>query len=221
LHQVDDIIVIREGQIIEHGSFDQLMKKKGHLAKLIGEHVQIVEPASSPSLKKSDYFLLKKENLRKLQQKSTRRKSEPETNNLTQEQILSRRRFSLKNNMPDNDTNIAKHIEKNQLGLIGAGARRRLSADLVLNHNLTSMITDITKIPEDDENEVIPEDAEPMKLVLEDQSINYKKSPYASYIKAGSCLPKLNAAWFISLTSFFFLSYSTSIGRGKKLNFLL
>jgi hypothetical protein len=32
----------------------------------------------------------------------------------------------------------------------------------------------------------IPSDAEPMKLVLEDQSINYKEIPFITYLKSGT-----------------------------------
>jgi hypothetical protein len=205
---------MREGKIIEHGSFNQLMKNKGHLAKLIGEHVQIIDPASSPALQKPSHFTLRNEKTSQTHHKNIRRRSDPETKNLTHEQKINRRRFSLTNNIPDNDKYLARQIEENQLSLMGTGTHRRFSADIALQRNLASMITDVTEIPEEDENEVIPEDAEPMKLVLEDQSVNYKKSPYASYIKAGLCSTKCNAIMFLSLVSFFFLSYGTSLGRG-------
>ena len=44
LHQVDEIIVIKNGEITENGTFKQLMSNRGHLARLVGEHVQIIEP---------------------------------------------------------------------------------------------------------------------------------------------------------------------------------
>ena len=43
MHEVDEIVVIKNGVIIEHGTFKQLMNNKGHLSQLIGEHVQIIE----------------------------------------------------------------------------------------------------------------------------------------------------------------------------------
>ena len=35
--------MIKDGSITENGTFKQLMKNKGHLSQLIGEHVQLIE----------------------------------------------------------------------------------------------------------------------------------------------------------------------------------
>ena len=50
MHQIDEIIVIKEGRIIENGTFKQLMSNKGHLANLVGEHVQIIDEVIEPEL---------------------------------------------------------------------------------------------------------------------------------------------------------------------------
>ncbi len=58
MHLVDDIIVIRNGRISEHGSFDELMATGGALSQLVGEHVQIMnDPAAA---QKQPYPTLKK-----------------------------------------------------------------------------------------------------------------------------------------------------------------
>jgi hypothetical protein len=128
---VDDIIVFRNGEITEHGSFQELMKADGDLAHLVGEHVQIIDHTqtdkSSKSIEKA-------------------------------KEIVS----------------IAKQADA------------------------------------DDDAEVIPDDAEPMKLVLDDQSVFYKKSPVIAYIRSG-----YGAIVTISIFLFFFLVHGVRIGSGK------
>ena len=195
MHQVDDIIVIKDGNIIEHGSFDQLMKNKGHLATLVGEHVQIIEPPPLSPLKIQPLII-------------------QSTKDLTNDQIQNRRRLSFTNNIPNDDQNIAVLIEENQLNLMGAYLRRSSNENYkAIERNQISMMTEILQEEGEEENEVIPEDAEPMKLVLEDQSIFYKESPYISYLKAGPFLPIINTIIFCTMIIFFFLTYGLSIGR--------
>jgi hypothetical protein len=130
LHQIDEIIVIKEGRIIENGTFKQLMANKGHLANLVGEHVQIVDPTPEPHLDKN------------------------------------------------NEHKMPIHIENNQLALMGSVYSRRDSISL-MERNRMSVVTLDSEAP-------VPSDAEPMKLVLEDQSVNYKQIPFITYLKSGT-----------------------------------
>lgn len=58
---------------------------------------------------------------------------------------------------------------------------------------------------------VIPSDAEPMKLVLEDQSVNYNISPSWLYLKAG-----WGALITLAVYAFFFIIYGFRIGSGMQ-----
>lgn len=85
----------------------------------------------------------------------------------------------------------------------------------VLDQNKSSLIKALEKTRQsivsasDSIDVVIPSDAEPMKLVLEDQSVNYKISPGLLYLKAG---------WGLIITlliyGFFFLVYAFRVGTG-------
>ena len=150
MHQVDDIIVIQNGTISEHGSFDELMRNKGALAQLVANHVQIVEKPNDEACQKEAA-----EPVRNQEQ-------EPVSAAQIQVQVSSQ----VVSSTPE----------------VGAA---------------------------EEESEVIPQDAEPMKLVLEDQSVNYKKSPVLVYLRAGN---GLIATVLIMLS--FFLVHGVRIGSG-------
>lgn len=108
---------MKEGSIIEHGTFHDLMQiEGGRLAKLVGEHVQIIDDKT----------------------------------------------------IKDKGTN--EESEEKEVG--------------------------------EDDDQIIPDDAEPMKLVLDDQSVFYKKSPVLSYLRAAPGL-----FWTSLMIVFFFFVY--------------
>ncbi len=209
---MDNIIVVKGGKIIENGSFTQLMASKGHLAQLVGDHVQIIEPTGddfeTSVQKKNDE---KQEPHGQLHgyhhhhghgsTSSSRRGSHIET--LKHEQLVNRRRVSINQNMVLNDQNLSKHIENNQLMLIG-GEFSRNNSIKVIERNRMSIVT------MDHDDQPMPEDSEPMKLVLEDQSVNYKKIPMLLYLKAGK-----GTIITVLIFALFFLVHLVRIGSGK------
>lgn len=51
LPQCDHIIVIKEGYIVEQGSFNQLQKEGGHFAEYLYQHAQVfIREARTPKL---------------------------------------------------------------------------------------------------------------------------------------------------------------------------
>ena len=68
-------------------------------------------------------------------------------------------------------------IESNQLMLLGGDHLRRNSISLI-ERNRMSIVTLESEAP-------LPSDAEPMKLVLEDQSIDHKDIPILTYLTSG------------------------------------
>ncbi len=131
LHLVDDIIVIKEGQITEHGTFDELMSNNGNLAKLVGDHVQIMD------------------------------------------KLLSK-----------------KHVSGS------------FEKECEARHG------------EEDQDDVVPTDTKPIKLVLEDQSINYKGSSVLAYLAAG-----YGVVTTLAIFAFFFLVHVLRVGSGKSILF--
>jgi len=103
------------------------------------------------------------------------------------------------------DENLAVHIEKSQLNLIGIEKMRRSPSVEVFERNRLSVVTI--------DDEVVPDDAEPMKLVLEDQSVDYKQLAVVSYLKAGK-----GTVITLLLFAFFFLVHGLRIGSGKSLS---
>ncbi len=189
MHLVDDIIVIQNGRIAEHGSFNQLMKQKGDLARLVGEHVQIIEPT---------HTLQPHEAPEQLELTSTAE--------LTPEQIQNRRRLSRTLHISESDdAEIAKYIEAGQNGLLGNG-RESNDVITVLERNRMSIVTE----SDESDEPVRPDDAEPMKLVQDDQSVLYKKSAFVSYFRSG---------WGFTITAliifFFYVVYLPRIGGGQ------
>ncbi len=192
MKEVDDIIVIKEGKIIENGSLKQLMKNKGHLSTLINEHVQLIEEEEEE---------LELESATPLE---TYRMSNSKLNS---SQITNRRSFSVAyNNAKKTDENLAIHIEKLQMGLIGSEGVSRRDSIRVFERNRMSIVS----THELEVEEVSPSDSEPMKLVLEDQSVNYKQSPVVSYLKAGTGIGAT-----VSIFIMFFLVHGIRIGSGK------
>jgi len=196
LHEVDEIIVIKEGQISENGTFKQLMKNKGHLSKLIGDHVQLIN-------EKEEELELESP----LEAKKVYSMSKSKLNN---SQITNRRTFSLaNNNAKTTDENLAIHIEKIQHGLIGSEGLSRENSISVFERNRMSVVS---MHETEAEEEVIPSDSEPMKLVLEDQSVNYKQTPLVSYLRAGT-----GVVATLALVILFFLVHLVRIGSGKNI----
>ncbi len=189
---MDEIIVIKNGQITENGTFKQLMKNKGHLSQLIGEHVQLINDEEELELESNDPV-----------EQYAMSKTKLDTCQLT-----NRRSFSVaNNNAKQTDKNLAIHIEKIQLSLMGSEGVSRKNSISVFEKNRMSVVS----MQEHEEEEVSPSDSEPMKLVLEDQSVNYKEAPSISYLKAGT-----GAVLTIFIFILFFLVHAIRIGSGKK-----
>jgi hypothetical protein len=185
---VDDIIVIKGGEIIEHGTFGELMKMRGHLAALVGEHVQIFD------LEEHDTNLSKNEEDDSYPKNLIRTFSRPKfdlkycpsiASNLTEEQFVNRSKMSITANIPASDASIVKHIESTQLVTIGREASvNNLNTIKIIERNELSIFTKM-----DEADEPVSSHDPPMKLVLEDQSVHYKAVPLLSYLRAGYGLP--------------------------------
>lgn len=204
LSQVDHILVVKDNQIIEQGSYTELIQRNGHLANLVGAHLETVDtletddnnantvqtagkekPFASLATKQSS-LSGKKQSSHELHLSPRRLDSIRE--NLTPEQILNRKRFSISNNMHITDDNLAKAIESHQVSLMGTEPFSRSNSISAIERNRVSIVSGMINDPEDGDNtqEIIPDDAEaPMKLVLDDQSVNYKVSPVWSYLTSG------------------------------------
>jgi ABC-type multidrug transport system fused ATPase/permease subunit len=145
LHQVDDIIVMSNGSIIEHGTFNELMAKKGNLATLVADHVQIVDP------------------------------NQPEVH---RDQMLN-------SPVPGHHSDSINAIEKSYADAMAGTAIEEEAA----------------------EDDLMPSDSEPMKLIQDDQSVFYKKSPFVAYLRSG---PGILAT--VLIFAFFFLVHGVRIG---------
>ena len=126
----------------------------------------------------------------------------PSGNQLTDIELVNRlKKAGVRNSLLDQATNasIVARMEGNRPPtLVSSGdpvLRRRPSAESRMSNR---------------GNEPIPEDAEPMKLVLEDQSIYYKEIPFWSYLKAGT-----GVILTLIIFAFFFLVHGVRIGSGK------
>jgi hypothetical protein len=172
---VDDIIVLKNGIISEYGTFQQLMSNKGHLSFLIGEHVQLIEEEEP----EQDF-------------QRVGSSSPISSSMLNENQISNPKNLSLNKKIKTTDENLAVHIENSQLNLIGIEKMRRSPSVEVFERNRLSVVTI--------DDEVVPDDAEPMKLVLEDQSVDYKQLAVVSYLKAGK-----GTVITLLLFAFFFL----------------
>lgn len=206
MHQCDDIVVIKDGRIIEHGSFNDLMRiPAGHMATLVADHVQVVDQPGRGLNPIS-------ENEEPVKQPFNQTISR--LDDLTDEQRLNRRRLSITANYSiDNEQDIIQHIEENQLSFLSVKRDSQETRDpiRIIEQNLMSTMTHMHDESEEheDEDELNPSDSEPMKLVLDDQSVNYKKSPMLAYLRAGyGIVPS------ILLFMFFFLVHGVRIGSG-------
>lgn len=202
MSQCDHIIVIKNNQITEQGSFNKLMADKSHLAKLIGEHVDTIAPIEELEEeleeeyeKEDELEEINEENDDENQSKKTHdtsrlgaRKSIHRmpsiSENLTAEQILNRKRFSFTNHVHTTDENLAKLIESNQIRF----ERNRMSivSGVASDHDVSIEEDQEEEKKDENSKETKVEEAKPMKLVLEDQSVLYKESPIWSYLKSGS-----------------------------------
>ncbi len=83
-----------------------------------------------------------------------------------------------------------------------------VSADQIVQRNEISHMSEANADTSLDSP--VPTDADPIKLVLEDQSIKYPVSPFVSYLRAGN-----GALLTLLLFAFFFLVHGVRIGSGK------
>jgi hypothetical protein len=237
LNQVDDIIVVKSGEIIEHGSFRALMAKKGHLATIISEHLSDMDrnedyeqvddqDETNPrnialAYRKSRgmslahltgfernikaYASNRSTNSNKsFQDDADQHQQQQQVDpSLTMEQIMKRSRLSISYNVPATEANLSMIIESRQMSLVGS--MNAVSAAQVIERNEISVLSQEVNI-----ESPVPTDAEPIKLVLEDQSVKYPVSPFVSYLKAGSGIPIT-----VPLFAFFFLVHGVRIGSGK------
>jgi hypothetical protein len=180
LDQVDDILVFDKGEIIEQGTFKSLMAKKGYLAKLITENVQLLknEVESDDETGAQDFTNNAQSYDRSISGDKRTPLSVNDLENLTSIQLLNRHRMSLMNNVTMAEQNMAKLIESNKL----TNAKdRNLINEIMINR--TNSVISMAASENDD---IIPSDSEPMRLVLEDQSLSYKVPPILSYLRAGN-----------------------------------
>ena len=183
LNQCDDILVIKNGELIEQGSLNELLAKKGHLATLMRDHIEIIDqPEKNQEIEKLQIpaTLPTKPGRRSFLDVSQNQRPSFSHDMLTREQLENRRRLSVasQQNMITNEESLMEHIEKNQLTIIG---NEYPNSDPIktLERNRVSFASADEEVPQ-------PEDAAPMKLVLEDQSILYKEKPIVSYLKSGT-----------------------------------
>ena len=177
--------MIKGGQVIEQGTFNELIARKGHLASLIGEHVEVIkdpeenEESENPS---STIAVPPAPRRSFLSQPGDNRRPSHD-NHLTPTQVEYRRRLSVAshNLSITNDDNLVKHIENHQLTIV---SNENATSDPIKAFERTRLASFVSNSEE--EEAPMPEDAAPMKLVLEDQSILYKESPIWSYLKAGN-----------------------------------
>jgi hypothetical protein len=166
------------------------MSRRGDLARLVGEHVQIINPPAYEA-----------------EVTSPKHVSEPQS--LTPQQLHNRRRLSTTGDISDSE--ISAHIEaKIQNELLCVNGQNSNNLIKALETNRMSIVSESDE-PNEEDVAVVPDDAEPMKLVLDDQSVFYKKSAFAVYLQAG---------WGSTLTSvivfFFYIVYLARIGGGRK-----
>ncbi len=212
MHLCDEIIVIDKGEMVECGTFPQLMAKKGLMAKLVSENVQILRESeelkrhsssTASGLTQSHSHQSTLPSISETPDKKRHSKSKK----LTKQQSVNRDHLSKLNSMMDTDENMAVLIEANQM--LGH-TQPRESLIREIERSRLSIISAATSI-----EEITPSDAEPMKLVLEDQSVNYKLNPALAYLRAG---------WGIIATLaifvFFFLVHLIRILSGKLILFI-
>jgi hypothetical protein len=161
LDQVDDILVFDKGEIIEQGTFKSLMAKKGYLAKLITENVQLLknEVESDEETGAENVTNHAQTYDRSISADKRTPLSVNDLENQTSIQLLNRHRMSIMNNVTMAEQNMAKLIERN---------------------SVISMATS------ENNDDLVPSASEPMRLVLEDQSLSYNVPPILPYLRAGN-----------------------------------
>lgn len=201
--KVDDIIVLQNGSIIEHGTYDELMKSNGHLSHLIGTHSEKLTQANEFEApdeislfgdSSKDLFLDASTLLPPVAMLQT---------HVSEIQLANRRNLSITNSMLATDKNIAKHIELNQLGDTKYVSKSKLKAVASVSHH----------------HEIHPEDKfneKAMKLVLDDQSVYYNVLPSLSYLKSGS-----GVTLTLIIFMMFFLVHTIRILSGKLIHYIL
>ena len=106
-------------------------------------------------------------------------------NGLSPSQFENRKRLSIvsKKSISEtmDDQKLVKYIEKNQLKLIG---NQNSNGDPIKTFE-RNRLSIVSAKPAFEEEEPATDDAQPIKLVLEDQSIYFKEKPIWSYLKAG------------------------------------
>ena len=246
LSQVDDIIVIKNNQIFEKGSFDELMKRKGHLYSLIGENVETIdedplqeiyeeadeggeierhtdETSAVPS---STHIRRSRGSFRTANEVQLNVHTLPVITEgvLTQDQVLNRKRLSIRTHASMTDESIAKIIESHQSTLMSTDVYSRKSFVDKIERDRVSIVSAMLADPETiveevkeadgEQGIVMPEDSAPMKLVLDDQSLTYKKSPIMTYLQAGS-----GTVITITIFVYFFLVHLIRILSGEEKHF--
>lgn len=184
---------MKDGAIIEDGTFDDLMTKKSYLASYIAGHTTL-ESVSVP--KRLEVMPIKFINHANDDEEQEPVKLPLNSEAvLTDRQIANRKRLTLSGRVIVTDDLLSAQIENNQMRVtIDPLLKKRISFVTHANHP----------------DEPVPEDADPVKLVLDDQSIFYKENPLWSYMKAGS-----GVTVSIAIVILFFLVHVVRIGSGK------
>ncbi|RKP19799.1 P-loop containing nucleoside triphosphate hydrolase protein, partial [Rozella allomycis CSF55] len=176
LSQVDHVIVMKQGRIIEQGSYEELMKANGAMANLINEHVANIEEddidadgVANIGSDKEDKELVKSPFVPEERMKT-----------LSQEQIMQRNQMSVTHNrMLMTDENVSKIIERSQTTILGEEdyTHQVDVAKAIAKNELTVLSGHL------DEIEMQP-DSNRNKLVKQDESINFKENSFKVYGRA-------------------------------------
>ena len=140
-------MVIKNGEIIEHGIYSELTTLKDHLATLVGDNIDTVTELHDYKMDRQDDT------------------SQTQNQNSTKENISNGLTLSLNKNVSPSNEN---RTEKNQMSLTGNDLSKHGPNRMSLKSIRSNSIA-----------------ANPNKLVLDDQSVEYKEAPFWSYLKAG------------------------------------
>lgn len=195
LSKVDEVIVIKNNRICEMGSYDELMKLKGHLYLLVGENAETSGQIDEESYEEGELGsetsgTFEAATINK-SRNSLRTENELQLNGLalppikengsTHEQFLNRQQI-----IENHQSTLISTDANSRKGYLEKIKRNRVGIASNVSEN-PQMFTNTIKEEYDAERGIVmPEDAAPMKLVLEDQSLTYKKSPFLTYLQAGS-----------------------------------
>lgn len=188
LSECDDILVFKNGEIIEQGNLNELLDKNGHIAHLLADDMEKKKKDTQDEPEISINEFTSKNEISKDNEPAKEKINSKRTsyaNALSPFQLENRRRLSVITRKSISDTlddgKLVKHIENYQLKLIGNTTGDPLKT---FERNRLSIVS---KSLEAEKEEEIPStnDTQAAKLVLEDQSIYYKEKPIWSYLKAG------------------------------------